>query len=499
MKKMLLSIWRKFQLASLRNKLLAMLLIIVLQSIFFTGIITVFGGLYLSSFNNILNDCYDINQLLSTFTAEIEALNAYMLYKDDTAFIAYRGARVDTNRVLAEIDIPYRDSSEQYLLLSAISASSDGFREICDEAVRLRGAGEDYAQQYERVLTIGNYMEGYIKELLQTAISEGQVAYQRDIVKFRLLPAFYLVSVVLSMAGIVLWMRWMMTRVVTPINELIKVTGAMSENDYDAPDVFVQEEGEIYELAQIVNQMKHSTARLVESLQVRQEIESKLHEEEMRRIKMEATMDTLRLSLLQSQINPHFLFNTLNTISRMAQMEGAKATEDLIKRLASLFRYNLQSTEEIVPLVNELKIVQDYIAIQQIRFGERVAFSLVCEPDPASIYVPVFTLQPLIENAVIHGLSPMEAGGEVRVEIRETDENLLIAVRDTGIGMSEEQLSQLMTNVSATRPHVSGLGVGNVRARILAHYAGSTFAIQSIQGEGTGVLITIPLKEVLHV
>lgn len=488
--------FRKAHTASLKNKMILMLLMVLVQNMFFAGLITLFGSLYLRSFDQILDDCYRINQLLNAYTAEAADFGAYVLHRDATAYSAYLNSRSESDQARFQIVIPFEESSEQYLLLQGIATSYGSFHEACDETVLLRASDGDYALAYEKALRIGGYIERYIKELQQIALSRGQAAYRRDMVKFQMLPAIFLVSVALSLVSIALWTRWMVKRVVSPINALIKTAAAMSENQYDTPDIPASEEDEISKLTHMVNRMKHSTARLVESLTAQREIENRLHEEELRRMKMEATMDTLRLSLLQSQINPHFLFNTLNIISRMAQMEQAPATEELIVRLANLFRYNLQSTDDIVPLSNELKIVEDYIAIQQIRFGERIKFSLALGLDPARFTVPVFTLQPLIENAVIHGIGPMEAGGEVLVRILQTESHLTISVRDTGVGMSAEQLDALLQRDADAKKHVTGLGIGNVRARIETHYPGSSFVVDSRVGEGTNILISIPIEEV---
>lgn len=481
---------------SLQRKMTAMLLVVVLVSMVSAGAIVALGTIYLQRFNVIMNDCYDINLLGDTFALEVESFQQYVLYGSDATYEAYVDRRTEVDRVMAQVDITYDESQEQYVLMQAIYTAFAGFREASEETVERRVWGDPYAQEYESALRSSQYIEGYIRTLLQTAISQGQAIYQRDMSSFRMIPMLFLLSAVLSFALIAVWTRWMVRRVVSPINDLIRVTGEIGEQQYDVPDLAADEGDEIARLSRVVNEMKHSTARLVESLQERQEMESRLHAEELRRVTVESTMDTLRLSLLQSQINPHFLFNTLNIISRMAQVEEAPVTEELIVRLSSLFRYNLQSAKDMVPLASELKIVQDYIAIQRIRFGDRILFDLQCPLDPDRYTVPVFTMQPLIENAVIHGIGPKEEGGSIRIEVGRDQERLVIAVRDSGVGMSPEKVESLLAGDTADRArHVTGLGVGNVRMRILTIYDGGTFDIVSREGEGTDIVITIPLGE----
>ena len=150
------------------------------------------------------------------------------------------------------------------------------------------------------------------------------------------------------------------------INPLLKLAGAakrIAANDMYVPDLRVQNRDEIGELVQTFNVMKHSMYQSITTLREKNEIESRLHLEEVQRINAEQMLKTAQMSLLQSQINPHFLFNTLNIISRMAKIEHAPDTEELIRRLANLFRYNLQTASERVTLTRELNIISDYMYI----------------------------------------------------------------------------------------------------------------------------------------
>ena len=137
------------------------------------------------------------------------------------------------------------------------------------------------------------------------------------------------------------------------------------------------------------------------------------HAEELEKIKIAARLDAMELDLLKSQINPHFLFNTLNVIGGMADLEGAQTTEAMIQSLSFLFRYNLKTPEKKVSLARELKIVRDYMFLQEMRFGGRITYEIDCQTDAEVVLIPTFTFQPLVENAIIHGLAPKEEGGRI--------------------------------------------------------------------------------------
>ncbi len=489
-----LSVWKRiFQNASLKRKMLGMLIAIVVQSVLAAALVMWLGSVYLQSINATMEDCYHINRLLSAYTAEIDSFDTYVLYSDKASEQTWLENQFETDNAFLDTTISYHESKEQYALLEAAKTSLESFRTGCTDTLSLISKELDYSATYSTTIKVGEYLKTYLQTLLHSTISKGQTVYQRDMVYVSKIPLLFIISVILVILGMAGWTRWMLRHVVAPIQVLTKATGAMSKNQYDMPDIKVYQEDELAQLARMFNKMKHATQDLVDSLREKSEMEARLREEAVQRMQTEVALDSLRLSLLQSQINPHFLFNTLNIISRMAQIEQAPTTEELIKRLSNLFRYNLQSVEDVVVLSAELKIVKDYMAIQEIRFGERIRFVIETRVHTEKIKVPVFTLQPLIENAVIHGVGPVEEGGEVGVFIKEENARLMITVRDTGMGITTERLKELMDSAFDPGRHVSGLGVGNVRTRIEAYREGSTFQIQSAPGNGTTILIEIPL------
>ena len=160
--------------------------------------------------------------------------------------------------------------------------------------------------------------------------------------------------------------------------------------------------------------MKHATRKNIQTLEENQRLAEQLHREAMERAEMEKRLETTRMDLLQSQIKPHFLFNTLNSISGMAEIEDAEVTDSMIRSLSRLFRYNLHTSDQFVSLSQELEVARDYLYLQKMRFGDRVQYEVLPEPGSSEaqklgdINVPVFLLQPLVENAVLHGIAKKE-------------------------------------------------------------------------------------------
>ena len=197
-----------------------------------------------------------------------------------------------------------------------------------------------------------------------------------------------------------------------------------------------------------------------------------------------------RMEALQNQVNPHFLFNTLNSISSLVRFDPDTA-RDMIFKLATILRRLLNTSEAFVPLRDEFEFIDNYLDIEVVRFG-RDKLRVVKELDPASldVVVPSMLLQPLVENSIKHGLSPKVEGGSIYLRSRVTDSRLIIEVEDDGVGMGGAQLNQ-----SSSWPGM-GIGMANVSERLQVLYGDTArMTIDSQEGKGTLIRIRLPLIE----
>lgn len=194
---------------------------------------------------------------------------------------------------------------------------------------------------------------------------------------------------------------------------------------------------------------------------------------------------------LQAQIEPHFLFNTLNAILTLSEMDSER-TSRLVEALSDFLResYNFQNVEALVPLENELTLIQAYLYIQQERFGDRIHVKWDLEAS-TDVLIPSLTIQPLVENALQHGILKRTEGGTIHIRIFESESQLEITVSDNGVGMDELRLSQLLqTN---QQPHKS-IGLMNTHLRLQQHY-GQGLTITSKLHEGTSVSFVVLVKK----
>lgn len=198
-----------------------------------------------------------------------------------------------------------------------------------------------------------------------------------------------------------------------------------------------------------------------------------------------------RLEALQAQIRPHFLFNTLNTVLMFSRTDIDKARQ-LLVQLASFLRRALTVRSEFIRLEDELEYVQTYLEIEQARFGDTLQFRVSIDPQAIGCLVPVLTIQPLVENAVVHGLVPQEGGGRLVVAARVRRQHLQVVVADTGVGIDRHRKEEIFT------PGVGkgmGLGLSNINQRLIGLY-GEQYALRlySRPGKGTFVRVTVPLR-----
>src|SRR5664280_2481153 len=206
---------------------------------------------------------------------------------------------------------------------------------------------------------------------------------------------------------------------------------------------------------------------------------------EMKLEEQERLLLQTRMEALQSQINPHFLFNTLNSVSSLVRFNPDKAREMIVK-LASILRRLMRTTDAFVPLSEEFDFIDDYLDIEVVRFGpDKLRVLKELEPASLEVMVPSMMLQPLVENAIKHGVAPRIDGGSIYLRSRVAGNRVVIEVEDDGVGFSEEAQS------SGT-----GIGMANVTERLRVLYGDSAhIETDSTPGKGTLIRVTLPIPQ----
>lgn len=270
----------------------------------------------------------------------------------------------------------------------------------------------------------------------------------------------------------------------TYLSEPIRLLNArlhrIAENDFSYDPVIEQANGELGQIGRTVNEMTMSIENLLRTQQQGYE--------HRRRIEIQ---------LLQSQVNPHFLYNTLDSIRWMAVIQKSPGIEKMTRCLSNLLKNIAKGTQDKITVQEELALLHDYVEIQSVRYMEAFSFA---DQVPESLYgchIIKLTLQPLVENAIFHGIEPTGEAGTITVSGREDGKDLLLYVTDDGAGIPADTLAELLTT-ERPRSHASlnGIGVYNVHRRLQMLY-GSDYGltIESEPGCGTCVTVRIPKEE----
>ncbi|MRN53824.1 sensor histidine kinase [Paenibacillus monticola] len=245
-----------------------------------------------------------------------------------------------------------------------------------------------------------------------------------------------------------------------------------------------------------INLMANHFNRMLDELQL---LTNQLVASNTRLYKVELVKKQSELAFLQSQINPHFLYNTLESIKGIAVEEGSEKIFSMARALGLVFRYSVKGTD-VAPLREELTMLKGYLYIQQIRFAGRFETSILFPDEILDYRVPKMILQPLVENAIVHGLETKNGLGLLELNGTCSEEALLLSVKDNGPGIESERLQIIQALLSDRENPVQhsevGIGLLNVNNRIRLSY-GDKYGInvRSEEGEGTEIIITIPLEE----
>ena len=201
----------------------------------------------------------------------------------------------------------------------------------------------------------------------------------------------------------------------------------------------------------------------------------------------------IELSLIQAQINPHFLYNTLDAIVWLIEIGKNDQAEQMVTSLSSYFRSFLSDGKDIVTVAEEKQHIKSYLEIQQVRYRDIMEYEIDIDPSIEDTKLPKMTLQPLVENAIYHGLKPKRGKGKIIVSGYREGDNILLKVTDTGLGMSREELESLKSRVLSEDTTSFGLTSSYKRLKILYGDA-CRFDIESLPQEGTSIMIEIPGK-----
>ena len=329
---------------SLRSRVTAWLAAILLVTMLSTGIATMAGQWTVRSFDMLLADnavCYTVQNALKD---EAQAFARYVRQPTSETEQAYTAACTASEQSLAALPFDYaRIGEERYARTWNLLQGYAGYRQERDAFLQLSPSADTYIEQMYHVMALQDYLAEYALRLTQATLEQENALYSSTAAHIRHLPWLYLGLFLTAAVLMLLLIRVLSRAVVRPLLRLAQASRSIAEGDFSSPDLPVKSSDEVGRLTATFNQMKHAMAQQLTTQQA-------LHREEVRNLALEKDLEHTRLEVLKSQVNPHFLFNTLNMISCMARLEDASTTDQMIVHLGSLFRHNLRTKRQQITL-----------------------------------------------------------------------------------------------------------------------------------------------------
>lgn len=365
--------------------------------------------------------------------------------------------------------------------LRIIQRTMGTLKQYCDLLLEQSGQSQDLTVQNVTLEQIREVSELVAEQVNQYIYLELQNMEQLDRrmqikKKWLIITDLGIISAVLVLMTLV---QFLIDRSISaPINALVENTRRLSKGDFSA---YVESRG-----TNEITVLNDSFNRMVEKLQLLM----KELEENTR------TREQLELRLMQEQINPHFLYNTLEIIIWLAESGDKEKVIGVVKSLSRFFRVVLSQGRAVVSVREELACIESYLYIQQIRYADILRYEIDASENTLGFEIQKLSLQPLVENALYHGIKNKRGGGKICVQVRLAGKRLRVRVSDTGIGMSADKLEALRQRIASTCPAGSGFGLSNIQKRVqLAYGEQYGISIQSKSGEGTAVTLQLPARK----
>ena len=373
-----------------------------------------------------------------------------------------------------------RNLSENYLLLAAQTVEAKRGRDVYT-----------YTTSYEEASKLYEYIDTFIYSLNNQCFQTNSNNYDILVASLKHSET---VNVILmcAIAALTTLLIVMLTQNITrPLKQLSEAANRVAEGNLDIPMPVVVSNDEVGVVTKTFQQMLVSLKSYIERLKESMEMESALKEKELM---METHLKDAQLKYLQAQINPHFLFNTLNAGAQLAMLEDAERTYRYIQNVADFFRYNVRKNHESVTLQEELQLVDTYIYILNVRFAGEIDFHTDIDARLTDVRIPSMILQPIVENSVNHGIRNIDRRGRIELSVRKENDMICITVSDNGIGMSEETIQSILhSQLREPGPgsDSNGIGLDNVIGRLKLFYGREDVIEITSAGENQGTQITV--------
>lgn len=311
---------------------------------------------------------------------------------------------------------------------------------------------------------------------------------------------YAMIGMIVSLFIFLLWegMR-LIKRTVSPIITLTDKAQQIAAGNFQMQDTALQPYEHNDETLMLSNAFVYMAEKIksqLHELQEKMQLAERVHVLEIENMEMQISFAQTEMCLMQSLINPHFLYNCLNMVSSLAYLENAPKVRECSLKIALYLRETLNCIGKRITVEQELDHTIQYIEIQKLRFGDRISFFVECDEESKRAVIPAIVIQPLVENALSHGIHTYLKGGSIKIRINRKGDTVYILVEDNGVGISPEKLAAIRDNIYMKFDSGGkGIGLNSVGYRVYYFFNGkASIEIESQQG-CTGITVCIPYQE----
>lgn len=427
-----------------------------------------------------------------------EQLLSYLRTKNSNELQAYYISEQNINQKLVSLRTKEAEG-ETGILKNNIYYLGKNYFKITEEAITAkRGRNVDaYDEKYGQAAKIKVYLGDYMNQLNNNQFQKNSDNYLLLQQFLRYMQAIGTVMFFLVVICDTIMVIMLTRRLTNPLKVLAGRAKQVTNGDLSVQIPIFQTGDEVESLSKAFDKMMESIRSYIEAQRISMEKETELRENEL---KTQTLLKDAQLKYLQSQINPHFLFNTLNAGMQLATIEDAEKTAVFIENMAEFFRYNLSKINEDATLYDEIQLVDRYIYILNVRFAGDIHYQKEVEEGIGDVIVPSMILQPLVENAVQYGIRDVEWEGVITLLVYRKDGFVYMEVKDNGKGMEQSLITRILDgeNVRNQKNRKSnGIGIYNVRERLMMYYNREDVLFIESEGEnkGTKFIVKIPYEE----
>ncbi len=454
----------------------------------------------INSMSKRLDMVYQDNRQLNEFSDAIHGLQddmtAYLNVKTSESLENYYRSESLCREMAANLNEEVTGSSFDRMERN-IRHMTDGYlREVARTVEAKRGRNvEKYRIHYENATRMYGYIDTYISSLNMEQFRSNSERYSELQKRFRLFEAVSVIAIILVMCSNVCVIIGFVGAVIRPMKKLAGQADEVAKGNFDIDLLPVESQDEVGVVTGAFNSMVVSIGRYIEQIRENMETERALKEKELL---MEGHLKDARLKYLQAQINPHFLFNTLNAGAQLSMMEGADRTYEYIQKVAQFYRYNMKKSEETVTVAEEVEMVDSYIYILNVRFAGDIHYEKRIDESLLVVEMPGMILQPIVENCVNHGIREMGDRGVIRLSLYEKEGQVCISVEDNGVGMSAETIEKVLNGTYREADMASGgngVGMDNVISRMKLFTGNENVITVKSEGSGKGTEVCLYLPK----